>query len=161
MKTVYQIVLGGDVSDEIQECLNTVKDWAHRLGYAYVCDTCPSKKYEGRDYRVTSDWMRLEKLASQPYVCYVDWDIKILKDIILGENVLTSSGIDSFLYFGKDIEPAKTLLHKAKELYTGKEIDGFVYDTFNIIFGNTYTYNILQDIYYVHLGWHNEKHRRR
>ena len=152
---VYQIVLG-DIPPEIQECLDSVKTWADSMEYDYQCETDVPSKYKDRNYRITSEWMRLEKLTERPYLCYVDWDIKILKDIKLDEKILTIPTIDTFLYLADNIEIAKRVLEIANKKYRNIEKNGFGHHVYRSIIGQDYKNYLLNNNHYRHLSWHQK-----
>jgi len=150
---VYQIAFG-EIPEEIQKCLDSVKAWADKMGYDYQCDTEVPSKYEGRPYRITSEWIRIEKLAERPYLCYVDWDIMILKDIVLEENILTINTIDTFLYLGNNIEIAQKVLERANNTYSNRDKTGFGHHIYKRFLGQEYEKFLLNINSYKHLGWH-------
>lgn len=108
---VYQVVLvRGWVPFVIQECIMSVRNYASRMGYDYLCDDGTPEWVGGMTAVVASEWMRVEKLASRPYVCYIDWDVKVVDDFELGEGVMTVNTMDMMLYFGREVEIGKRLL---------------------------------------------------
>lgn len=152
-RLVYQIVIG-ETNRHLDECIQSVKDYAKSHGYDYECDTEIPYHHKDKDPRMASEWMRLEKLASRPYVLYVDWDLKILKDFELKDEIITIKTIDTLLYFGPKIELARKLLDKAVEMYGGKDTNCFGDYTFKEVIDKDYLKYCLPDTYFKHLVWH-------
>jgi hypothetical protein len=148
---VYQIAIG-KIPECIQECMSTVRDYAHRHGYDYECETVVTDTYKHLGYREASEWMRGDKLASMPYVLYVDWDLKILKDFELGVDIITIKVTDALLYFGKHINLAKKVVEKAKEKYFNNYKPGVLHFAFKEIVPESSKY-IIEDNIYRHLLW--------
>lgn len=152
-KLVYQIVIG-PTTKWLDECIQSVKDYAQRHGYDYECETEIPERHKDKDARMASEWMRLEKLASRPYVLYIDWDVLLLKDFELKDDIITIKTIDTLLYFGPHIDLARKLLSKAIELYGDKNKNCFGYYTFIKHIDNNHLKYCLPDNFYKHLVWH-------
>ena len=105
------------------------------------------------DLTRASMWMRLEKLASRPYVLYVDWDLKILKDFELKDDIITIKVIDALLYFGAKVDIAKEILRVAKEKYFNNHRKGVGHFTFIEVIGEDYRRYQIEDNMYKHLVW--------
>ena len=149
---VYQIVLG-KTTKWLDECIENIKGYAERHGYDYQCDTEVDDNYKHMDLTRASMWMRLEKLASRPYVLYVDWDLKILKDFELNDDIITIKVIDALLYFGANVDIAKEILRVAKEKYFNNHRKGVGHFTFIDVVGDDYARYQIDDSMYKHLVW--------
>ena len=149
---VYQIVLG-KTSKWLDECICSVKNFADRNMYDYYVDVELPEKYQHMQFREASEWMRLEKLASRPYVLYVDWDIKILRDFVLKDEMIIIKVIDAMLYFGKNVDIAKKVFEKTLEKYSGNYIPGMGHFSFIDVIGEDYQKYWLSDDHYKHLMW--------
>lgn len=151
-RLVYQIVLG-ETNKWIDECIESVRSYACRNDYDYECVREVPEKYLYMNYRRASVWMRLEKLASRPYVLYVDWDIKILRDFKLQDDIMTIKVIDAMLYFGKKVDIARRVFERAKEKYFDNHISGVGHFVFIDVVGGGYQKYWLSDDCYKHLMW--------
>ena len=149
---VYQVVLS-NTNKWLDECIDNVKSYANRYGYDYQCDTKVSDEYKHMNLTRASMWMRLDKLASRPYVLYVDWDLKILKDFELKDDIITIKVIDALLYFGAKVDIAKEILRVAKEKYFNNHRKGVGHFTFIEVIGEDYRRYQIEDNMYKHLVW--------
>ena len=149
---VYQIVIG-KTTHWLDKCISSVKSYAEKHGYDYEVDTKIPEKYSHFDSRMASEWMRLDKLSSRPYVLYVDWDIELRKDFELKDSILTIKVIDALVYFGKNVDVAEKILQRAKEKYLDCPINGFGFYAFKEVVGEKYLDYLIEDSYYKHLMW--------
>lgn len=149
---VYQIVIG-KTTHWLDSCISSVKNYAESHEYDYEVDTKVPEKYNHFDNRMASEWMRLDKLSSRPYVLYVDWDIELRKDFQLKDDILTIKIIDALLYFGKHVDVAQKILKRAKEKCFKNPINGFGLFVLKEIVGEKYLSYLIEDSYYRHLRW--------
>lgn len=156
---VYQIVLGS-TNKWIDECVSSVASYASRMGYDYECsrelgeyESVIFSEDEKKNYRMVSEWMRLDKLVSRPYVCYVDWDVKIRDDFELGEDIITIDTMDTLLYFGKHIDIAKRVYDECRRRYWEKPENGFAHFVMKDEIEGWQKY-VLNVKYWEHLIWH-------
>lgn len=124
--TVYQIVIG-DASGEIQDCRDTVKEWCKGNGYDYKLITEIPKQYKGLPVRIASDYMRID-LLQEPFRAYVDWDIEIKRDIVLGNDPAIAG--DYILYNGNETDLFKKI---KKMMYSIRLAEGQIWSALRVI----------------------------
>ncbi len=124
--TVYQIVIGS-IPEEIQDCIDTVKEWCKRNGYDYKLITEISKKYKNLDVRIASDYMRID-LLQEPFRVYVDWDIEIKRDIVLNNDPAIAG--DCILYNGSETDLFKKI---KKMMYPIRLAEGQIWSALRVI----------------------------
>lgn len=124
--TVYQIVIGS-IPEEIQDCIDTVKEWCKRNGYDYKLITEIPKKYKNLDVRIASDYMRIDFLQ-EPFRAYVDWDIEIKRDILLNNDPAIAG--DYILYNGSETDLFKKI---KKMMYPIRLAEGQIWSALRVI----------------------------
>jgi len=123
---VYQIVIGS-IPEEIQGCIDTVKAWCKRNDYNYTLITEISKKYKNLPIRIASDYMRIDFLQ-EPFRAYVDWDIEIKRDILLGNDPAIAG--DFLLYNGNETDLFKKI---KKMMYPIRLAEGQIWSALRVI----------------------------
>lgn len=151
---VYQIVIG-ELPKELHRCVNSVKLFAIRNNYEYLCDTEMPQwaKDIGMRPREASEWLRADKLASRPYVLWVDWDIAILKDFELKEEIITVPTIDSLLYYGADINLANRILLELGDKTKKCKEWAIIYHAFKKIYNKDIRDSILHQSFFEHISY--------
>ena len=124
--TVYQIIIGS-IPEEIQYCINTVKEWCKRNDYSYTLITEISKKYKNLPIRIASDYMRID-LLQEPLRAYVDWDIEIKHDIVLNNDPAIAG--DCILYNGNETDLFKKI---RKKMYPIRLAEGQIWSALRVI----------------------------
>lgn len=161
---VYQVVIGEVKSETLKKCIDSVYQYAIRMGYDYTCDT--EKPVWAKDMLpgTASEWMRIHKIISRPKVMYVDWDLEIFGDFELKDDIVTVPTSDTLIYYGKHIDIAKKVFEEmgSKEVYTQDEYDngsyGMGHRAFSKIYGD-YSKHLLDKSKYRHLKYHITKYR--
>lgn len=125
--TVYQIIIG-EASGEIRDCRDTVKAWCKRNRYEYTLITEIPKKYAHLPVRIASDYMRIDLLSQNLYTCYVDWDIEIKRDIVLGNDPAIAG--DYILYNGNETDLFKKI---RKMMYPIRLAEGQIWSALRVI----------------------------
>lgn len=84
--------------------MDTVAAFSARNGYDYLRITELPQKYldSGLSIQCASNWLRAELLAETPYRAWIDWDIEITGDIVLGEEPVIGHLFEQFLYNGNN-----------------------------------------------------------
>lgn len=156
---VYQVVLSEIKADIIKKCLNSVKLYADRMGYDYEYDTNWPEWAKGMLPGTACEWMRIDKMTSRPKVMYVDWDIEILQDFELKDDIITIDTCDSLMYYGQHVELAKQVKKEMGEriIYTQEEYNqghyGMGHFAFKKIYGD-FSKHLLDRSKYIHLHYH-------
>jgi hypothetical protein len=104
-----------------------VKEWCKGNGYDYKLITEISKKYKNLDVRIASDYMRIDFLQ-EPFRAYVDWDIEIKRDIVLGNDPAIAG--DYILYNGSETDLFKKI---KKMMYPIRLAEGQIWSALRVI----------------------------
>lgn len=105
MINVVQILLG-DCPPFIAKCMQTVKSFAERNAYNYTILSSVPSWYNGKtDYlslRSLSEWMRLDLLAEEENILFVDWDIKLLETFSIPNDLTFASQLMDCMMYNHD-----------------------------------------------------------
>lgn len=138
MVTVCQIAIGV-ISEQIAECMDTVRSFAENNGYGYELITELSDKSRGKtNIRNLCDFEKINILSTKPNSLVIDWDVLINIDAVfnLSDTIKINPQGDFFLYNGNDTKTFIILKNSIEKSFVSENEIGMLNKAWNRCIAN-------------------------